>query len=611
MSIRVKCQCGKSMKTADRNAGKRAKCPACGCVLTIPNAPAAQDPPTVVAREAQVQPVSEPSPRTSHSSADARPGPSAAKTAPVASVSTADAVSSSAAERQPEMPLSEGASVEPAPVGESRVDGAEPALSAQHPLFAEISVKAALAIWAVLSFLMIGFSAFRQNGLIAAVFWLLVAVVIYAVGTFLLVYGKGGWIAADTANPQEKRIHTYMTSLSQRAGLPTPSVALDDEQTEINAYTFGFSPQFARVRVTKGFMEHVMPTDEELEAVLAHELGHIKRGDFVISTLLRFPIWLMDKFRTLLHFIRAVGVAVLRVVSEVAFGWIGLLILLGLLGLLLYLSLAIAALTASIFVCAFFINLFEREREYLADDYSAQLTGRPLALQSALSKLELAARRVQEEYEKRAAVAKEGQEIDAYVAPPDKVLEGDAFVTSALSRPISFAQSLQKGEFLMTHPLTENRVYFLSHPERRTRVLSQALTRLGDRLNKVLRGTPASQSAWKNGSLALGIGLGLCVAIIPALFRHWLFFVLLAMLAVAAAATMGWFAVRRRWTGLTFVCRVSLASYACATTLLVVGPMANSRWTVAYPLVFLISLILFGACGLLVAGLLRPFQPET
>jgi Zn-dependent protease with chaperone function len=66
------------------------------------------------------------------------------------------------------------------------------------------------------------------------------------------------------------------------AGIPLPRLGVVDDGTP-NAFTFGRTPRDARVWVTRGLLERL--DRDELDAVVAHEIGHIKNWDFVVMTI--------------------------------------------------------------------------------------------------------------------------------------------------------------------------------------------------------------------------------------------------------------------------------------------------------------------------------------
>ena len=77
-------------------------------------------------------------------------------------------------------------------------------------------------------------------------------------------------------------LYRMVDRLRQRAGLPMPKLAVAPHE-QPNAFATGRSPRHAVVAVTTGILKFMPP--EELEAVLAHELAHIKNRDMLISTI--------------------------------------------------------------------------------------------------------------------------------------------------------------------------------------------------------------------------------------------------------------------------------------------------------------------------------------
>ena len=167
---------------------------------------------------------------------------------------------------------------------------------------------------------------------------------------------------AREVGPQDApELHGIVANLANRAGLPMPRVAIIPDDTP-NAFATGRNPEHAVVAVTEGIMRHL--SRPELEAVLAHELGHVKHRDILIGSL------------------AAVLAQAIMLLSRLAL-WFGPRrdeerssplagILIAILGPVAALLLQMA---------------LSRSREYEADDYSAHLTGRPDLLASALGRL--------------------------------------------------------------------------------------------------------------------------------------------------------------------------------------------------------------------------------
>jgi heat shock protein HtpX len=158
-------------------------------------------------------------------------------------------------------------------------------------------------------------------------------------------------------------LYAIAENLSQRAGLPMPRVAIVPDQTP-NAFATGRNPEHAVVAVTEGIMRAL--SRPELEAVLAHEVGHVKNRDILIGSLAAvLSMAIMFISNSALRMSRGRNS---RQTNP----------LLGLVAAIL------APIAATILQMA-----ISRSREYMADTFAAKITGRPEHLVSALEKLSL------------------------------------------------------------------------------------------------------------------------------------------------------------------------------------------------------------------------------
>jgi heat shock protein HtpX len=168
--------------------------------------------------------------------------------------------------------------------------------------------------------------------------------------------------AQPVTREEAPELHAIVANLAQRAGLPMPRIAIIPDDTP-NAFATGRNPEHAVVAVTEGIMRIL--SRPELEAVIAHELGHVKNRDILIGSL------------------AAVLAQAIMFLSRMAM-WVSPRDEEGrsnpIAGIALMILGPIAAMLLQMAV--------SRSREYLADDYSARLTGRPDLLASALERLE-------------------------------------------------------------------------------------------------------------------------------------------------------------------------------------------------------------------------------
>ena len=176
--------------------------------------------------------------------------------------------------------------------------------------------------------------------------------------------------AQEITRNENPTFYGMVERLAQRAGLPMPKVYIIPDQSP-NAFATGRNPQHAAVAATEGIMRILTP--EELEGVMAHELGHVKNRDILISTIAATFAGAISMIGSMLQWGAMLGAG--RGDDEEGSG-IG-----GLVG-----SLAMAILAP---LAAMLIQMaVSRSREYLADATGAQICGRPQALASALAKLQ-------------------------------------------------------------------------------------------------------------------------------------------------------------------------------------------------------------------------------
>jgi heat shock protein HtpX len=172
---------------------------------------------------------------------------------------------------------------------------------------------------------------------------------------------------AQEVGPEDRtRLYPMVQRLTQSAGLPMPRVFLIPERTP-NAFATGRNPQHAAVAATQGILEIL--SDDELEGVMAHELAHVRNRDILTSTI---AATFAGAIATLGQFARFGVAGRGRGGNPIGL----LLIVVG------------APLGAMLLRMA-----ISRTREYAADRGGAEISGKPLALASALGKLHLGAQR--------------------------------------------------------------------------------------------------------------------------------------------------------------------------------------------------------------------------
>ena len=201
---------------------------------------------------------------------------------------------------------------------------------------------------------------------------------VIALGMNLFSYWFSDKIVLKMYGAQEIGEHDHpafygmVRRLALNAGLPMPKVYIIPSQSP-NAFATGRNPQHAAVAATEGVLRILSP--EELEGVMAHELAHVKNRDILIGTIAAVFAGAISMIGNMLQWGAMFGAG--RGDDEEG-GGIG-----GLIG-----SLALAIIAP---IAAMLIQMaVSRSREYLADASGAEICGRPLALASALRKLQMA-----------------------------------------------------------------------------------------------------------------------------------------------------------------------------------------------------------------------------
>jgi heat shock protein HtpX len=175
---------------------------------------------------------------------------------------------------------------------------------------------------------------------------------------------------AREVSPEEApQLHSIVEELAYRAGLPKPRVAIVESPSP-NAFATGRDKEHSLVAVTTGILQIL--NRDELLAVLGHELGHVKNRDILVTSIAATVAGAIMMIAQMLQFTALFGGGFGgsrddRGVNPLAA--LGMIIL--------------APIAATLIQMA-----ISRSREYGADDTGAQIVGDPLALASALEKLE-------------------------------------------------------------------------------------------------------------------------------------------------------------------------------------------------------------------------------
>lgn len=179
--------------------------------------------------------------------------------------------------------------------------------------------------------------------------------------------------AQPVTREQLPRAYAVVERMTQRMGIPMPKMYVIPTQSP-NAFATGRNPKHASVAMTEGILQ--LLNDEELEGVLAHELGHVQNRDILTSS------------------IAATLAGAITLIARMGY-WASLFgggsggrgrDRGGISSLLMLIVAPIAAMLIQLAV--------SRSREYEADATGARTTGNPYALASALEKIDACSRRL-------------------------------------------------------------------------------------------------------------------------------------------------------------------------------------------------------------------------
>ncbi len=272
---------------------------------------------------------------------------------------------------------------------------------------------------------------------------LLFGLIQYAVSPFII---RMYYHLREPETHEELRVQRIVEDLARRSGMSTPKVWISDVGVP-NAFAFS-SFGSRNVAVTKPLLD--MLDEDELSAVLGHELGHLKHRDVqVILVLSLIPVALYYLGRGLLF---------LRSGDREKSGY----------------TLALgAALIVFGVLFSFIVRHFNRLREYFADAHSAMIHLNPRPLQRALAKIHLAYESARHGY--GAEVVESATETpvkmlliyafteplmewfyEPYTGRRPRILDLDAYVEELKQRKVSTAE-----ELFASHPPIPKRLQFL------------------------------------------------------------------------------------------------------------------------------------------------------
>jgi heat shock protein HtpX len=230
---------------------------------------------------------------------------------------------------------------------------------------------------------------------------------------------------APEDDPKYRQLLNVVDEMAIAAGIPRPRVYVIPDP-DPNAFATGRDPAHASIAVTEGLIERL--NREELQAVVAHEMGHIRNYDIRLMTVVAAligTILLISEFGT--RIVRFGGGGKGKRGSKGGGG-----------GLAIVMIIWIVALILAPIISQLLAMAVSRHREFLADASGAELTRNPAALASALRK------------------------IDDAVEPTKSIKKGTAHLCIAdpLGRPANEREGFF-ADLMATHPPIEKRIILL------------------------------------------------------------------------------------------------------------------------------------------------------
>jgi len=263
------------------------------------------------------------------------------------------------------------------------------------------------------------------------------------------------WVSLHQLSPHLER---FIRRICSEKGMKTPRFGIIDDGGP-NAFTYGHTPNNARIVVTRGLFN--LLDESEVEGVVAHEIGHAKNWDMFLMTVVQLvPLILYYVYRTLIQ---------VKSGSRNNNKGSGYVALVAIVSYVLYI------------VCEYIVLWFSRTREYYADRFAGEVTKSPNSLASALVKIAYGL--AGQEGKKDAEKTKRSSQLDAVGAMgifDSKMASSFALSAYAVDKPSAEVRDLSQRSNILgamkwdlwnpwakyyelhsTHPLVANRMNHL------------------------------------------------------------------------------------------------------------------------------------------------------
>jgi heat shock protein HtpX len=211
----------------------------------------------------------------------------------------------------------------------------------------------------------------RQGMIMAFMFASVMNIISYWFSDKIVLRMYGAQEASEADAPV---LYSVTRDLAMKMNMPMPKVYIIPSDAP-NAFATGRNPNHAAVAATEGILR--MLTKEELAGVMAHEMGHVRNRDILIGTIAATIAGAISMLANMAQWAMIFGGG-RRDDDEGAGGMISSILMI-----------ILAPIAAALIQMA-----ISRSREYEADATGARISGNPLALASALKKLQLGTQRI-------------------------------------------------------------------------------------------------------------------------------------------------------------------------------------------------------------------------